>query len=178
MWMIVMKSSENYPWPWADAGDNAEAEFAKQIPAIHSHLTTFRDTLKARQDQGRYWWELRSCSYWSSFDEPKLCIQRIAFHPRVGLDTTGMFLNDSAIIVPTTDTWTLGCLNSAAMWYFSFRHFPHKKDEALSMDIACVEELPIPEPSEKHRNDANSHVTRLIEIKSLRWFHARRYSIG
>jgi len=58
-----------------------------------------------------------------------------------------MLLNDAAIILPTTDSWILACLNSPAMWFFSFRFFPHKQDEALAMDIPYVERLPIAQPT-------------------------------
>jgi hypothetical protein len=50
------------------------------------------------------------------------------------------------------------------MWFFSFRFFPHKKDEALSMDIQYVERLPIPKPSDSTRAVAEKAVRRLIEL--------------
>jgi hypothetical protein len=120
--------------------------------------------LRSRSDQGQHWWELRSCAYYDTFEQPKVCIQRIAFHPRVGLDNQGMFLNDSAVILPSADLWVLACLNSPPMWYYSFRYLPHKKDEALAMDIDKVVLLPIPTPAEAARDEAEQAVSRLISI--------------
>jgi len=77
-----------------------------------------------------------------------------------------MLINDAAIMLPTTDRWLLACVNSPAMWFFSFRFFPHKKDEALAMDIPYVERLPIPPPTPQQRQAAEASVQRLIEITS------------
>ena len=52
------------------------------------------------------------------------------------------------------------------MWFFSFRFFPHKKDEALAMDIQYVERLSIPRPTSQQREAADTNVRRLIEITS------------
>ena len=54
-----MASSENRDWPWSNLGPEAEAVFAKTYPAVHAHLSRFKKELQARQDQGRYWWELQ-----------------------------------------------------------------------------------------------------------------------
>ena len=132
--------------------------------SVYGHLKPLEDRLRKREDQGKYWWELRPCAYWQEFLRPKLCIQRIAFHSRVALDDSGMLLNDAAIILPTVDPWLMACLNSPVMWFFSFRFFPHKKDEALSMDIQYVERLPIPKPVDSTREAAETTVRPLIEL--------------
>jgi len=67
MWMISMKSSGDYPWPWAHQGENAEAVFGDSYPSVYSFMKGHEDALRKRQDQGRYWWELRSCAYWDTF---------------------------------------------------------------------------------------------------------------
>ena len=59
LWMIALKSSGDHPWPWADAGEEAEDVFAQTYPSIHRSPEHFREALIKRQDQGRYWWELR-----------------------------------------------------------------------------------------------------------------------
>ena len=71
-WMIVMKSSSDHPWPWAEAGDGAEAIFRAEYPALFRHLRAHKEKLGARQDQGRYWWELRPCAYYDLFGRKKI----------------------------------------------------------------------------------------------------------
>ncbi len=150
-----------------------------QFPAVRNYLMGLKDRLEPRprdwggglwpgRKAGNYkWFEIQDpVSYWQAFLRPKLCIQRIAFHSRVARDDSGMLLNDAAIILPTTDSWILACLNSPAMWFFSFRFFPHKKDEALAMDIPYVERLPVPKPSDSIRAATETAVQCLIEITS------------
>jgi hypothetical protein len=55
----------------------------------------------------------------------------------------------------------LAVLNSPVVWYLAFRTFPHKKDEAIAMDIPYVQELPIPSPKEDTLDTASKAVERL-----------------
>jgi hypothetical protein len=146
LWIIVLKSSGDHNGPWSDAGDDAEEVLRRTYPSLYRHMKPLKEKMRDRYDQGVYWWELRSCAYYNVFEKPKFVIQRIAFHPRVGMDFDGRYLNDSSIMLPTSDAWLLACLNSPANWHFSFRYFPHKKVEALSMDSAYVEKLPSHRP--------------------------------
>ncbi len=167
LWIIVLASSGNVDWPWGNAGELAEDIFAKTFPSLYRCMKSYEDPLRKREDQGRYWWELRSCDYYASFDNSKCVIQRIAFHPCFPLDGSGMFVNDSAVILSTNDLWICGVLNSPTAWYFMFKSFPHKKDEAVAMDIAYLEMFPIPQPTEAIRAEAENNVKTLTELSSL-----------
>ena len=50
------------------------------------------------------------------------------------------------------------------IWYLNFRSLPHKKDEALAMDIPYVENFPIANPTEKIRSEAEELTTKLITL--------------
>ena len=39
LWMIALKSSGDFPWPWADAGEAAESIFAKSFPTVYNLLS-------------------------------------------------------------------------------------------------------------------------------------------
>jgi hypothetical protein len=94
LWMLALKSSGNHPWPWANAGRKADAVFAATYPALHAHLSQYREALKKRQDQGEHWWELRACAYWEKFDRPKVMYQEIQYHPCYLLDRGEMLANN------------------------------------------------------------------------------------
>ncbi|MEX1027343.1 MAG: N-6 DNA methylase, partial [Candidatus Paceibacterota bacterium] len=161
-WAIVLKSSNDSRWPWASQ-DDAERIFSETFPSIHRHLKKFERALRARTDQGVNWWELRSCAYYNEIERPKVCIQRIAFHSRIAIDVSGIYVNDATIFLKTTDPWVVACLNSPAMWYYAFRTFPHKKDEALAMDVPYVDRMPIPSASDRLRTEAAIMVKQLVE---------------
>ncbi len=164
--MIVLPSSNDRAWPWADLGDRAEAEFKAQYPSLHRHLKPLEEPLRKRQDKGRFWWELRSCAYWGAFEKPKIFYQEIQFHPAYSLDTRGRFGNNKTFFLSTDDQFLLAVLNSPLMWWHNWRYLPHMKDEALSPVAFRMEELPIAEPTAAMREAAETAVRRLIELTS------------
>ncbi len=164
LWMLALKSSGNHPWPWANAGDEAEAVFAATYPAIHAHLNQFRDALVKRQDQGEYWWELRACAYWNQFDRPKVMYQDITWQACFCLDMRGTLSNNTVYFLSTEDGWTLAALNSPIAWWFAWRKAQHGKDEALRFFTTFIEAFPIPRPTDEQRKQAGILGERLIGI--------------
>lgn len=164
LWMIVLPSSNDRAWPWAELGDAAEAEFKKRYPSLYGHFKPLEDRLRKRQDKGRHWWELRSCAYWAAFEKPRIIYQEIQFHPCYSLDTAGRFGNNKTFFLSTDDLFLLAILNSPLMWWHNWRYLPHMKDEALSPVAFKMEELPIAEPTAAIREAAEKAVRRLIEI--------------
>ena len=164
LWMLAIKSSGNFSWPWSGAGDHAEDVFRQEFPAVHAHLNQFRAALIRRQDQGRFWWELRACSYWDAFDRPKIMYQEIQFHPCYLLDTRGLLSNNKAFFLPSDDLYLLGVLNSPLMWWHNWRYLPHMKDEALSPAGFLIEDLPIARPCNEVRSAVETAVRRLIPL--------------
>jgi hypothetical protein len=164
LWMIVLKSSGDASWPWADAGDNAETVFARSFPGVHAHLKPFQDALIARQDKGRFWWELRSCAYWAKFEETRIMYQKIQFHPCYTLSPPGLYGNNKTFFLPTDDLFLLTVLNSPLLWWHNWRYLPHMKDEALTPVAFKVETLPIAKPADSLRSQVESAVRRLLEI--------------
>lgn len=169
LWMIVMKSSENHDWPWAKMeGDAAERQFADTFPVLHGHFGKYRERLSNRSDQGRHWWELRSCAYYYVFDRPKIVYQEIQFHPSYCRDRTGFFSNNKAFLLPSEDTLLLAVLNSPLIWWHNWRYLPHMKDEALSPAGFRMEQLPIAKASDQSRAAVEPTVARLISLASHR----------
>jgi methylase of polypeptide subunit release factors len=168
LWMIAIPSSNDYAWSWADLGEAAEDKFRELYPSLHAHMKTLEEPLRKRQDKGRYWWELRSCAYWSKFNEPKIFYQVIQYHPRYAVDSSGFLGNDKTYFLPTSDLFLLAVLNSPLIWWHNWRTFTHLKDEALSPMAYMVESLPIAEPTPEIRAATESAVRRLIEITATR----------
>jgi hypothetical protein len=164
LWMIAIKSSGDHKWPWSNDAEGAEARFAETYPSIHNRLKRFRDELTRRLDQGRHWWELRSCSYWDEFDTSKLMYQQILFHPSFAFDDSGQLGNNKTFFLPTSDLYLLGVLDSPLMWWYNWRYLPHMKEEALSPMGFLMESLPIADAGKKIRSEMETPTRRLIEI--------------
>jgi hypothetical protein len=122
LYVINIQSSANMTWPWShvapDDEDKAERIFKREFPAIFRHLKKWKTQLKNRDDQGRFYWELRSCAYSEDFLEPKIIYADIAKMMRASLDTTGFVCANTMYIIPTDNLLLLGILNSRLFdWY-------------------------------------------------------------
>jgi len=169
LYMIAMKSSGNYAWSWKGKPElEAEEIFRKEFPSLFAHMQQYRSQLIKRNDQGEYWWELRSCAYWDKFLLPKIMYQEIQFHPSYLIDHRMTLANNKVFFFPSRDYFLLGLLNSPLMWWYNWRYLPHMKDEALTPVAFKMENLTIPTPSLDIRSETETLVARLIELKGQR----------
>jgi Eco57I restriction-modification methylase len=143
--LITIPSSENRDWPWSDAGAKAEATFRATYPAICNHFQPFRQALIDRQDQGRFFWELRSCDYMDEFDRPKIFYQDLAWVSDFSQDSGGRIPNNTVYFIPSSDKVLLAILNSPVLWWYMWRTAQHDKDETLRLFTDFVVTIPIPQ---------------------------------
>ena len=122
-YLIVIESSANRSWPWSSAnGVAAEQIFAEHYPAIFAHLNKYREQLNRRTDKCKFYWELRTCKYYTEFDKPKIIYPDISQSVRASYDTTKMLSLQTAYILPTDDLSLLAILNSRLFeWYAKYR---------------------------------------------------------
>ncbi len=130
-------------------------------------MKQYEAALRNRTDQGRYWWELRSCAYWEQFAQPKLYYQLIQFHPCYALDAKGFYGNNKTAFILSDDLYLLAVLNSPLMWWFNWRYLPHMKDEALAPNPTVLENVPITAPKKTVRGKVELRVKRVMEITAL-----------
>ena len=168
-WHIVLPSSQNRTWPWSTAASeaNAEAIFAATYPLIHAHLKSFEQPLRARQDKGQHWWELRACDYYEEFERPKIVVQCIAYYSQFAFDDRALYVNNKAIVIPTDDLYLLAILNSRVTWWIINRTFQHMKDDGLSVDVQFLKHLPVPTVPDGLRTDISRLALDLITATSI-----------
>ena len=119
-YLLAIASSTNLVWPWSEAGSISEAEriFAETYPAIDRHLSTYRERLICRDDQGTFYWELCSCAYYAEFERPKIVYRDIAKFLSACYDTKGTLGLNTTFFIPTSDLSLLAILNSQLFdWY-------------------------------------------------------------
>jgi type I restriction-modification system DNA methylase subunit len=119
-YLIKIESSENKNHPWSGKTvKEAETIFATSYPAIYKWFSGFRKELIERDDQGKYYWELRSCKYWQEFKQPKIAYPNICKRNEFAWDDKGYFTNQKAFIIPGASKYLLGILNSTVItWLF------------------------------------------------------------
>ncbi|HUE74919.1 MAG TPA: N-6 DNA methylase [Pirellulaceae bacterium] len=174
-YLLAIRSSNDFAWPWAGA-TNAEKKFQRCYPAVYAHLSKYRDQLIKRSDQGRYWWELRSCSYWDEFKKPKIVWPDITNRPRFSIDARGLVFGDTAFMIPGANYYLLGLLNSWTTWFFiskTAQPLRLRSDRwQYRLKTQYLEQIPIPRNVRKPTRDA---IGRLAEkcCKSA----SRRYEL-
>ncbi|HQO35736.1 MAG TPA: TaqI-like C-terminal specificity domain-containing protein, partial [bacterium] len=161
-----IESSENVQHPWSGKRDKeAESVFAKTYPAIHAWFEPFRSNLKKRQDQGHYFWELRSCIYWREFEQPKIVYPDIYEHQSFAWDENGYYSVNTTYFIPTDEKWLCALLNSRGVeWFYS--HVSNKvRGGYLRAFSDYITQIPIPKITEKQETAAVSLVDRILAAK-------------
>ncbi|MCK7478864.1 MAG: hypothetical protein M0C28_16960 [Candidatus Moduliflexus flocculans] len=103
--MIAIASSANRQWPWSSDRKRKDAckIFAQTYPAIFEHLDKHKAKLRIRDDQGQFWWELRSCAYYHEFKNPKIVYPIVAKEMRASFDEHGFLHNDKCFMLSRND---------------------------------------------------------------------------
>ncbi len=101
------RADEASSWDW----------FAAKFPAVAEHLLPFQTAAMKRDDQGEHWWELRPCDYYSAFDNSKIMYPDIAKFPRFSMDQRSLYSANTTYIIPSSDYYLLGVLNTDAIWF-------------------------------------------------------------
>jgi len=120
LYLIAIASSANRDWPWSGK-KNSEAIFSKTYPAIYDHFLQHKEALVRRDDQGTYWWELRSCAYYAEFEKPKIVWGNLATSPKFAMEPKPYYISAPANLIPSDDLYLLGLLNSSiCSWLVSY----------------------------------------------------------
>ena len=163
---------------WAGAGSEgaARAIFANTYPAIYSHLSGFEDKLRRREDQGKFWWELRACKYYSEFGEPKIIWPEIGRKIRFAFDQTGVYTNKTAYIMPIDAPWLLAVLNSSLMEFVLCQITNTLPGGFTQLGSQYVSRVPIIIPQGEVITDLNQAVAEILagpgdarRIEELGW---------
>lgn len=166
LWIILLKSSSNYVWSWSQAEtiDTAEEVFKNTFPSLHQHLKPFEEKLRQRSDQGKYWWELRSCAYYHVFEQPKIITQDLATYSWFCFDDSGLYPVNTCYVWSIADLYMLGWLCSPITWWICHHILQHGINDTLRMFGEQVGTLPIASPTDEIRAEVEPIVHRLIEI--------------
>ena len=164
-YIIVIASSVNRKWPWSETKNDTEAEriFSETYPAIYQHLSCYQEQLIERKDQGKFYWELRSCDYYEGFVKPKIIYPQTAKFLYACYDTIGTFALNSTYFISSDDLSLLAILNSQLFDWYARHKFQSLNDPwvggRLQFKKVNMEVVPIAD-----RTDAQkAALSRLVE---------------
>ncbi len=164
-YLIAIASSVNREWPWSDVRNDLEAEriFAETYPAIYQHLSNYRERLIARDDRGRFYWELRSCVYYAEFKKPKVIYPQTAKSLYGCYDKAGTFGLNNVYFIPTRDLSLLAILNSRLFDWYARHKFYNLNDPweggRLQFFAQYMEKVPIADRTAAQK----AALSRLVE---------------
>jgi type I restriction-modification system DNA methylase subunit len=161
-YLIKIESSENVSHPWSGkTAFEAEKIFASTYPAIHKWLNAYRKGLIERDDQGKYFWELRSCKYWQEFEQFKIVWGNLAVEPKFALAVPGYFVTAPANIIVTNSKYLLGVLNSRVTQYLVSQSAAERQGGYLEYKPMYISPLAIPE---QPKNENISNLVSMILV--------------
>ncbi len=168
-YLIIIASSVNKEWPWSNATNEAEAEriFSKTYPGIYEHLIGYRDKLIARDDQGKFYWELRSCAYYAEFEKPKIIYPHFAKSLYVYHDREKMYGVNTVYFIPTNDLSILAILGSKLFDWYARNKFQTLQDPwaggSLLFKKVNMQQVPIADRTEAQKAALSELVGRILE---------------
>ncbi len=165
LYIINIPSTANKKWPWSDAKaeDTALQIFEQTYPSIHRHLSRWEKKLKKRDDQGKFWWELRSCAYHSYFENPKIVYPDISQFPKFTWDESKSYLGNTAYIMPLDEIWLIGLLNSKLMNWFYSHISPAIRGGFFRFIAQYMEKIPVVPASEVQKAPIVERVRTILK---------------
>lgn len=151
-----------------------------EYPAIKNYLIQYQKRLEPcpkswdkkingeweGRKQGKYkWYELQdNFNHWQEFQQNKIVWQDLAFHSKFCFDNNSFFAEMTCFVLPSSDLYLLGLLNSPVIWYYLFNTTIHGANETLRLKNIYTETIPIADPTSEIRAKTEEIVSQLIEI--------------
>jgi hypothetical protein len=166
-YLIKIESSENKKHPWSDKPEKeAEKIFANTYPAIYKRFNEYREQLIKRTDQGKYFWELRSCAYWKDFETTKIIYPDIASYNQFAWDANNCFLVNTLYLIPSDSKYILAILNSQTVFWIYTKISSSIKGGFVRFIAQYLSQIPIPKATEDEKKVIEKLVEYVIYLTS------------
>ncbi|PSB03051.1 class I SAM-dependent DNA methyltransferase [Merismopedia glauca] len=165
-YLIKLESSENKQHSWSNLpAKEAEEIFAETYPAIYKYFSQFREALIKRCDQGKFFWELRSCIYWQEFEQPKIIYPDIYEHQSFSVEKAGFYAGNTCYFIPINEQWLCGILNSQLIeWFYSMTSNSIRGGYVRAF-TDYMKQIPIPTATESDCKAIETLVQKCLDAK-------------
>ena len=134
-------------------------------PAIKKHLEKYRDALEKRSGK-QEWYELQTApTDTARFTQPKCIYADMASETAFAFDDEGYYVGSPASLLPTSELWLLGVLNTRAVSWFYARTAPQVRGPFLKFVPPYVSQIPIPEMEPEQRALIHQIVEYILYLK-------------
>ncbi|MFK5914361.1 MAG: phage tail tube assembly chaperone [Woeseiaceae bacterium] len=146
-------------------------------PGIKSYLEQFKERLmpkpkgwsKSAEWSGRktgpyQWYEIQdTVAYFAEFENPKTIYPEFSDKPNFSFDTTEIYTNNKCFLIPNSDYFLLGLLNSKVLWNQISNICSYVRGNFYELRSIKIETLPIPN---KPENQGISTIAETIQSKT------------
>ena len=134
-------------------------------PAIKKHLGKYRDALEKRSGK-QEWYELQTApTDTARFTQPKCIYADMASETAFAFDDEGYYVGSPASLLPTSELWLLGVLNTKAVSWFYARTAPQIRGPFLKFAPRYVAQIPIPDMESEQRALIHKIVEYILYLK-------------
>lgn len=119
-------------------------------PRIAAHLLPFADKARKRSDKGYFWWELRSCAYYSDFEKGKIIYNRF-MDKSLFCYFDKVYFNNALNLIPNTGYFEAGLFNSNLTWFILIRLGASMSGGFYQIHGHLLERIPIPEATDEQK---------------------------
>src|SRR3989338_477131 len=140
------------------------------FPPLYHYLSNYEKELKKRDDQGKNWWNLRACKYYTDFEKEKIIWGLTADKWAFAYDVEKNYLPSNGYILTTESKhsikYLLALLNSRLLkFYFGFIGIM-TAGGAYTLKHETISALPIKEVSESEQKPFMEIVDKILAITS------------
>ncbi|MEO8794266.1 MAG: TaqI-like C-terminal specificity domain-containing protein [Daejeonella sp.] len=142
----------------------------EKYPTVKLYLEKYKSQLMPGESggrkSGRYeWYEIQdTVAYHEEFAKPKIIYPNICRKPEFTFDTEGIYTNQKCFIIPTSDKYLLGILNSAVTFFLFRKILPKLRGDFYEPSYVYFKDFPIALPD----NETREAIIRLVEEITLR----------
>ena len=134
-------------------------------PAIKKHLGKYRDTLEKRSGK-QEWYELQTAPTDAArFTQPKCLYADMASETAFAFDDESYYVGSPASLLPTSELWLLGVLNTKAVSWFYARTAPQVRGPFLKFVPRYVAQVPIPDMDPEQKALIHKIVEYILYLK-------------
>ncbi|MDE0485121.1 MAG: FRG domain-containing protein [Candidatus Poribacteria bacterium] len=134
-------------------------------PVIKKHLEKSRDALEKRSGK-QEWYELQTVPKGTvTCEQPKCIYADMASETAFAFDDESYYVGSPASLLPTSELWILGVLNTRAVSWFYARTAPQIRGPFLKFTPRYVSQIPIPDMEPEQRALIRKIVEYILYLK-------------
>ena len=122
------------------------------------------DNWQGRKPGSYQWYEIQdSIDYYQEFEKQKIIYPNICKKPEFTYDEIGLYTNQKCFIIPTTDKYLLGILNSSVMFFLFRQILPKLRGDFYEPSYVYFKTFPIRKIDFSNPTDRIKH-DQIVEL--------------